>query len=239
MAVGFNRPVQTEPRMAFLRDLPLFEEIPDATLELLAEEVGFATLQRGERLFWEREPATTFYLVFEGLVKILRETSSGRNVLFEFLHKGEMVGAVAIVAGTPFPATAIAATSPTELITLPAASFLKLLNENVVLYRNYSREIGDRLAEARKWQVQVAYTMESRVAQLLLRLSERMGEQRGSTIILPKVFTRQEIADMVGTTVETAIRILSEWKKSGLLRTEEDYLWIENVQALERLALVA
>jgi CRP/FNR family transcriptional regulator len=63
-----------------------------------------------------------------------------------------------------------------------------------------------------------------------------MGETSPSGTVIPLALSRQDIADMVGTTIETAIRIMSRWGKEGIVRTERTSFVIENRAALEKIA---
>ncbi|MCB0219492.1 MAG: Crp/Fnr family transcriptional regulator [Chrysiogenetes bacterium] len=221
----------------FLSGAPLFEDVDPRLIQEVAEGCSFSVFERGERIFSEGDPPAFFYLVEQGWAKILREAATGRSVLFEILTPGEMLGTVAIVNDRPFPATAIAA-SHLRLFTMPGQDFVKLYNSSPTMQRNYSREIGSRLCDARDWQTQLAHTVEGRTAQLFLRLAERMGVRKSGAVYLPRILTRQETADMVGTTVETAIRILSQWSKQELMLSEPNTFVIKDLKGMVRLAHV-
>ena len=77
--------------------------------------------------------------------------------------------------------------------------------------------------------------VEYRVAALFLRLAEKLGEKKGNQVVIPLSLSRQDIADMVGTTIETAIRIMSRWSRDGLVRTERASFVIESMAALEKI----
>ncbi|MEW6777617.1 MAG: Crp/Fnr family transcriptional regulator [Bdellovibrionota bacterium] len=235
MGLDGTRQDSAAEREAFLATAPLLEGLPKPLLQQLASEMVSKRFERGDQLFLEGQEAKTFYLARQGWVKILRQTSGGGSVLFELLGPGDMVGAVAVLDQRPFPATAVAATS-VEVLLLPGSRFRILVNQYPDLQKTYMREIGDRMRQARDWQAQIASRVEGRIAQLFLRLAERMGRREGAKIRFPRVLTRQEIADMVGTTVETAIRVLSGWNKSGLVLSEEEEFVITDLEKLVALA---
>ena len=228
---------ESQDHFDFLSGAPLFEDVAPEVVSEFAAACSVAEFERGDRIFSEGDPPSMFYLVEEGWTKILREAATGRSVLFEILTPGEMVGTVAIVNDRPFPATAIAA-SNLRLFTMPGKDFVRIYNDSPILQRNYSREIGSRLCDARDWQTQLAHTVEGRTAQFFLRLAERMGIRKSGSVHLPRIVTRQETADMVGTTVETAIRILSHWNKQELMLSEPNSFIIKDLNAMVRLAHV-
>jgi len=71
--------------------------------------------------------------------------------------------------------------------------------------------------------------------EILKELAERAGVQKDNKIVIRLPLTRQDIAEMTGTTVETAIRVMSRWKKQGIINTERGYIEILNRRELERL----
>ena len=92
-------------------------------------------------------------------------------------------------------------------------------------------ELTRRLAEMTGSHV------ESRLARLFLKLADRMGTPGRGGLFVPMSLTRQELADFIGTTTETSIRIMSRWQKDGIVRTEKDGFVVANRKPLEALAL--
>lgn len=77
--------------------------------------------------------------------------------------------------------------------------------------------------------------VETRFAHLFLKLGDRLGQRQGNAILIPLALSRQDLADLTGTTIETAIRVLSRWNKQGVLLTEKDGFLIPDPAALEQL----
>jgi CRP/FNR family transcriptional regulator len=78
--------------------------------------------------------------------------------------------------------------------------------------------------------------VEGRLAQLLVRLAHEKGRQEAESWFIPARLTRQELADLCGTTVETTIRVMSRWSKEGLLRTEPEGFRLLDFEAIERIS---
>jgi CRP/FNR family transcriptional regulator len=79
--------------------------------------------------------------------------------------------------------------------------------------------------------------VEGRLARFFLKLAENMGRDSGHGIFIPLALSRQELADMIGTTIETSIRIMSRWGKDGIVLTEKDGFVIADRSALEALSM--
>ena len=220
---------------AYLSSLSLFKGVDGDVCERLATSASTASYDRAGRIFSEADDINSIFLVREGWVKILRETVAGKTVLFDLRGPGDLVGAVAVLDQRPMPATAMAATH-VELMSFPGKEFIAMLRENPELGLNYSREVGGRMRTARDWQTRTVSSVETRIALLFLWLEELVGGRKDGELRMPRLLTRQEIADMVGTTVETSIRTLSKWSKQGLLVTEEEEFVIKDPTHLERLS---
>lgn len=91
--------------------------------------------------------------------------------------------------------------------------------------------LTNRLAERTGGRV------ETRFARLFLEMSDDMGCPQGGGVFIPMALSRQDLADLLGTTVETSIRIMSRWGKQGIVQTEREGFLIADRPALESLAL--
>jgi CRP/FNR family transcriptional regulator len=90
-------------------------------------------------------------------------------------------------------------------------------------------ELAQRISEVAGSRV------ETRFAHLFLKLADRMGRPHGEGVLIPMVLTRQELADLTGTTIETCIRVMSRWGKEGVVQTEKAGFVLADRAALEDL----
>jgi CRP-like cAMP-binding protein len=220
---------------AAVHSLPMFRGLPAD--EKLALE-GIARLMdvpRGHVLWNAGDAADRLTLIIRGRVKIVRHGPAG-DVLLEIFGAGEPVGAVAVFNRMPYPASAIAM-EPTSLLGLPATEYFALLDRHPDLSRSLMGELTRLyIALSRKLETARQQRVEARVAQLFVGLSERMGRVTDEGTRIPMRLSRQEIAEMVGTTVETAIRVMSRWSRGGVLITGRDHFVIPDVAALRGIA---
>lgn len=205
---------------AFLRSSPVFAGIPAREVEALAAVVVEESHRARDYVFMEGDASRWFCVVRSGHVKIVRHSKTGKDVVLELLGPGEIFGGVAVIEQRPYPASA-QATEATVVLKIPAAPVIAVSERHPGFIKEMALMIGRRLRAAHDSVKSLAVDpVEARLAATLLRLADREGARGKDGIALPFHLTRQSLADMSGTTVETAIRVLSRWLKEGLLADE-------------------
>ena len=181
----------------------------------LAELTGLAAervLKPGETVFWEGDAPDWFYMVVKGRVKVLKHSSLGKEFIIAFFGPGEMFGEVAVLQGKPYPASA-QAVDDTEVLGIRREELLSFLGRRPEVSLRIVGVLGGRLRDAHDRLRDIAgERVDQRIARMLLMLSSKLGNT------LP--FTRQEIADMAGTTSETAIRVIGRLRDGGIIRSD-------------------
>jgi len=197
----------------------------------LAELAGLAverSLTPGEFIFWDGDDPVWFYIVAEGKVKVLKHSSLGKEFIIAFFGPGEMFGEVAVFENKPYPASAQAVTE-TKVVGIKREDLLSFLANRPQVALRIINVLGGRLRDAQGRLKDLAgERVEQRLASVLLMLSAKLG------LTLP--FTRQEIADMAGTTTETAIRVMSHLKDRGIIRSVRGKVIILNEEKLRLLS---
>jgi CRP/FNR family transcriptional regulator len=181
----------------------------------------------------EGDPSEWFYLVAKGRVKIVKHTVMGKDIILEIMSPGDVFGGVAVLDRKPFPASAQAMEAVT-VIRINRRNLFDVMDEHPALKLAIVKYFSDRLRSAHETLKNIATErVERRIASLLLKLSEKVGvEERGyKKIDFP--LTRQEIAEMVGTTVETCIRTISKFQKQGMVKSSGGRILIK-VDSLKR-----
>jgi len=187
-------------------------------------------------MFGEGDPSDVFAVVVSGRVKIVKMTPTGKDVILEICGTGDPFGAVAAYEGRPFPASAIALEETVCLLTL-RASFFALLEQHPSLVRGLLLGLTQRLVELTNRLTEVTGgRVEARIARLFHKLGDTMGRHAPEGITIPMALSRQELADLTGTTIETCIRIMSRWGKDDIVRTDKDGFVLLDKPALEELA---
>jgi CRP-like cAMP-binding protein len=218
-----------------LRATPLFSRLSPADRKAVAEVAEVKTFAKGETIF-EQDSRSEFYAIVSGRVKVFKMLPSGKDIILEVFGPGDPLGAVAVYMERPFPATA-AALEDTTCIFIPRVAFFRLLESQPSLVRGLLLGLTTRLVELTTRLAELTGgRIEPRFARLFLQLASRMGKtDRGGTFI-PLPLSRQELADMTGTTIETCIRIMSRWNKEAIVRTEKDGFVVLNRRELEQIS---
>ncbi len=210
------------PIEAVLRVNPLYRKLSEEDRRRLAEVAQLRSFARGETLFAEGDPSELLHTIIDGRVKVVKVLPVGREVILEILGPGDPVGAIAALESRPYPATAVAL-EPASCILIRSAAFFHLLETCPSLVRGLLVGLSFRLIQLTQRIAEVAGgRVEVRFARLFLKLAERMGQPRDGGVFIPLPLSRQDLADLTGTTIETAIRIMSRWGKEGRTLTERD-----------------
>ena len=213
--------------------IPMFEFLEAEELDRLYSLSTTEKYSKGDYIFLECDSPRNLYVLVKGEVKLLKQTEDGRETIVEMAYPGEIFGEEAIFDGQPYPMTA-QALDDVELLSITRTDFFTFLRDNPDLALEIITELGTRLREAQNTIRALAMErVEWRIARVLLMLSRKAGivEADGVSINLP--LTRQDIADMAATTVETAIRVLSNFKKMGLVDTEKGKIILRDKKHLE------
>ena len=217
-----------------LRTTPIFSRLSPADRQTIAGVARVRQFEKGEMIF-EQDSPSEFYAITTGRVKIFKMMPNGKDLILEVFGPGDPLGAVAVYMDRPFPASATAL-EDTTCVIIPRSALFGLLESNPSLVRGLLLGMTTRLVELTNRLAELTGgRIEPRFARLCLKLAAETGRgERGGTFI-PLGLSRQELADMTGTTVETCIRIMSRWNKDALVRTEKDGFVILDRPGLEAI----
>lgn len=236
-----SKPVDTtlsdlEARAAFLSTIRLFQNLPSATVNAVAAHMYLRSVEAGAFLFIEGATADAVHLLATGRIKVVRETSEGDEVILRMVQPGEILGAAGGWGDTIYPASAVAL-DDVSVLRLTARDFLVLIDRFPDFALALIRELATRLreAESRIQDLQTERT-ERRIAHALLRLAAKMGTETEQGIVIDLSFTRQDLAELAGTTLSTASRTLSGWDKRGLVDARRKYIAILDRETLTAIA---
>ncbi len=220
---------------ARLRGFPAFSKLSATGLTALARLATLLAFESGDRILVEGEPANNFYVVFSGRVKMLRSLANGRNVVLGLFEPGELFGTVAAL-GAQACDTSIVAMGRTSCLKLSRDDFITLCEQRPQLISELLPLLAQRLVECGNCIVEMTcYRAETRFARLLLKLADSVGRPLDGGTLIPVPLSRQELADMAGTTIETCIRVMSRWRKIGMVDTERGGFLIRDRALLTEL----
>jgi CRP-like cAMP-binding protein len=211
-----------------------FRTLPLAERTVIAGAAREQWADKSKMLFAEGRPADYVWAVKSGVVHITKSAADGREVVLEVIPPGELFGAVAVLEGRPYPASAQAA-EPSVVWKVPAQLVRDLCHKYPALRASILSQMTERLRSAHDSMRSLALEkVEQRLAKMVLRLADKVGEKRTETVVLN--VTRQELADMVGSTVETTIRITSKWLAQGLITSSRHAIGLIDIERLRGIA---
>lgn len=190
----------------------------------------------GQTVFYEGHPSLGLYLLCSGKVKLTRTSSGGQRQIVAILDGGELIEKHAFRDGALHEVTC-ETLEPAHLCFIRRETYLGLLRRNsalaIRLIELLSSELGIRMDQRDLFAFR---TGRQRLAGLLLELSKRFGQKAGKGILIGIRLKREELADMAGVAVETAIRLLSAFRKEGLISMERRSITLLSQDRLARIA---
>ena len=221
---------------AVLRETTIFRKLSPEDRGTVARAASARVYHKGETIFEQDAPSDAFYTIASGRVKVFKLLPTGKDMILEVFGAGDPLGAIAVYDGRPFPASAVAL-EDTTCVVIPRQTFFALLEAHPSLVRGLMLGMTVRMVELTNRLAELSGSrIEPRFARLFLKLAADMGRaERGGTFV-PLLLSRQELADMTGTTIETAIRIMSRWGKQGIVHTDKDGFVVINRARLDAIA---
>jgi CRP-like cAMP-binding protein len=211
----------------------VFDGLTDAERERWLSQSARASFARGHTLVRQGEPARTFYLIESGFLKVLQLTAEGTELIVRFVVPGEPFGGVVALNDAPYPVTAVAV-QPSVVRTWSREAVAQLLATTPQVRVNIMREMATHMTDAltRVRELTTARVGE-RLAHTLLRLARQCGEKTPEGVLITQPLTRQELADLTGTTLYTVSRTLTKWESMGLLESRKRLLLLRSLQKLQ------
>jgi CRP-like cAMP-binding protein len=225
------------PDPGILAGVPLFRGLDAEALEVVALDARLVRAAAGRTFFREGEPAKIFYVVRRGRVKFTKISAEGHEIILRVIGPGEPFGGVAALSEkTTYPVTA-RAVDPCEAHAWDGPRVTALMHRFPTVAINAARMVADRLHELQRQHHQLmTERVERRIARALLRLAEHAGRRVEGGVEIDFPLSRQDLAQMTGTTLFTVSRTLSGWEEAGLISTGRRRVMIRRPHGLVRIA---
>lgn len=204
-------------KIAVLERAGLFKDLPAPVVAACAEAARVRTVDKGAVLFQQGDEATHHYVIAWGRLRLDQATLDGKNIVLRFMGPGDLVGSVAVWRNIPYPATPLAV-EETRVLAWSAPRMLELMESHPPLAMKAMSTIGGRIEELQE-RLQEAATqqVERRIAHTILRIAGQSGRKIEGGVEIPFALSRQDLAEMTGTTLHTVSRTLSAWIDEGIL----------------------
>lgn len=209
-------------------DIRLFRNLDTAALAAITQSSRRLQVERDTFLFHQDEPATMFYVLLEGHGRLIQVTAEGQQVVLGLVSPQQEVGIVAVLHQATYPA-AWQAVTDCVLLAWDSATLMDLMERYPILALRALRMVTGRFVQLQNQYRELATErVERRVARALLRLLRQAGQQEADGILLDLPLSRQDLAEMTGTTLYTVSRILSGWEKQGFIEAGRERVVIRS-----------
>jgi len=218
-----------------LARLPLLRGLSPGELATLTPRFREDHYDRDAHIFYEGDPAARFWVVKAGQVKIVKAGESGKEVVIEVIPPGEAFGGATMLMPNQ-PATA-QALSDLLTLSLSVAEYKQLLQDYPIVGVHVIEMLGERMRGLVRMRSMAGERVERRIAHILLKLARKFGQAHPEGWMIQASLTREDIAELADTTIETAIRVMSRFRKEGLVKTlRGGYIVILDREALQNLS---
>ncbi|MCU0486427.1 MAG: Crp/Fnr family transcriptional regulator [Anaerolineales bacterium] len=215
--------------------LPLFQGVPQGDLGRLIQAAYRKQCQAGGFFFLQDDPAEHMYVLLEGRVKLSQAGPDGGQVLIRVITPVSMFALVAMTEARSYLVTAQAAEESLALFWT-RQQLMEFVLRTPQMAQNAMRIMAERLQEIQERFRQVTTErVERRLVYTLFRLAAQAGKQVEEGVLIDLTLTRQDLAEMSGTTLYTASRMLSSWEKQGWVLASRERVIIRNPHGLARI----
>lgn len=223
-------------RLQILHGVPFFSGLRHEQIEDINQQFHEKGFSSGEYLYYSGDPAESLFIIAEGRVKLLRHTTSGKDVLLDLLIPGEFLGGLSTTSGSTYFETAQALTQVCAL-TISRENFRAILTR----YPDVGMQVLDLLTARLEAAHDIIHRLSSqsadqRIADTLLNLAAKLGENHEVGLLIQTPLSRDELANMTATTPETVSRVISQFQRDGLINTGREWIAVTNIDALREIA---
>lgn len=220
------------------RLLGLFCQLDDRLLGELTAHKTTNTYKRGQVIFYEGNNPFSVYCIYSGRVKLFKTDTDGHQHIVRLAGPGDLLGYRSLLAHEPYHASA-EVIEDAVICCIDAKAFFALVASQPALALTVIKKLAHELRHAETWLTSIAHhSVRERMAELLLMLKESYGKSTADGTIIDLRLSREELAEMIGTTQESAIRLLTDLKDSGVIAVQGRSITIRDLDALLTIANV-
>lgn len=219
-----------------IRNASILQGLDEQSFQRVLESAKIKKLGDGEFYFLAEEPATHAYILLDGKVKLAQVTTDGYQVILGYLVPGRVYGIIAILKKVTYPVSAQAVGNCKALVW-DQATLNHLMEISPRIALNSLRLMSGQIREFQNRVKDLSTKrVEQRIARAILRLARQSGKKVEEGVLIDLPLSRQDLAEMSGTTLYTVSRVFTEWEKSGLTHSQRQKVIITNPHGLVVLA---
>jgi CRP-like cAMP-binding protein len=225
-------------KIEYLKELPIIGMMKIDDIKKAEDKFHIESVAKNRYVFEEGMSCLWIYFVCEGRVKLLAHSSAGKDFILRIVSSNDLLTNNNILfERNPDCAYSAKALESCVVIKISSVDFKSIMESKPELYKYYAEIIDSHLFEAYQGLRNMAFEkVERRIARHIIQFAKNTGEKTDEGVKLGVKLSRQEIANLTGTTIETAIRVMSKFKKSKIIAEKEGYIYVSERHKLVMIA---
>jgi len=219
-----------------IRSLSVFAGMDDASFDQFLGQATQRVVSKGTAVFNQGDDARHFFVLLHGRLKVMQVTADGQQIIVRVVNPGELFGFAVALGRKDYPGTPLAAVD-SAVLAWPMEMMTDFMARSPALAVNTMQMIGRRLDAAHNRIREIStQEVEPRVAHAVLRLVREAGVKEGAGVRIDFPVSRQDIAELTGTTLHTVSRIISQWQAKGWVEGGRQSLLVRDLRHLQSIA---
>ena len=221
---------------SIVANVPIFSGMSAADLDAILRDARSVRYPKDNSVFDQGTEAHSFFVLLHGHLRVEKMTPQGQQIVVRYVSAGELFGVAQAMGLKEYPATAIAVVDSVAL-SWPSKAWPQLIARFPALAAGALQTVGSRLQDTQARVLEMSSEqVEQRVAHALLRLAKQAGRKVEQGVEIDFPISRQDVAEMTGTTLHTVSRILSAWEQQGLVEGGRQRIVLRDPHKLFSLA---
>lgn len=231
---GFENRNGLSQRVALVQQFALFAGLTASECASIVSSAHEKDFARRQTIFFEGDPMQQISLLTSGCVKVTQFGQNGSEVILRLSGPGEVLGSIEQCSRATHCSTA-QALQASRLLTWEATVFESISERYPLLRRNTARILGERLRELEERFREISTEkVATRLSSQLVRLLNQVGRRANGYVEIS--LSREELAQLTGTTLFTVSRLLSQWEQRGILSARREAVWVRDLPAMVELS---
>ena len=216
--------------------LPAFAGLSAEDVDAVLAPARSSRFPKDSEVFAQDEEARQFFLLLSGHIRVVKTTADGEQVIARYINEGELFGIAVAMGRTTYPASAVAAVD-CVVLSWPSGIWQEIQSHFPGFGANAYQMIGGRLQDTQARVVEMSTRqVEQRIASAVMRLVQQSGRKTGEGVEIDFPITRQDIAEMTGSTLHTVSRLMSAWEDEGIVKSGRQKVTVTDPHALMLVA---
>ncbi|WPR76424.1 Crp/Fnr family transcriptional regulator [Algoriphagus sp. NG3] len=218
------------------RKLSMFSDLTVDQACNIADNKNMISHRKGQIIYYEEAKPLGVFCINEGVVKVFKTASNGKDQIIHLAKKGDLLGYSALLGEENYTNSAMVI-EDAKICFIPKETFLKALISNGQFFKRLTKALSQNIGVMEEKLVDASQkSIRERLAYLLLQLANSYGLDGGEPQQINLVLSREEVASLIGTATESVIRLLSEFKKDGLIDLKGKKIVILDRKGLVKLS---